>query len=129
PAPSPPPPREALFQGAVKEHMRHRHSVCSSTCSCSGVGRSLQWKALRPVSPVAVCSSTSVYVLLWHSKYWRIMSWLTSPAVLRKNERVHSEGNFFNWEPLPQVVRTATRDEPGNVRGQRVGIGRRNRLT
>src|SRR5215813_1295837 len=55
--------------------------------SCSGVGLSLYLKVLRT-------SCSSIYALLCRAIHWRMVSWLTLPAMLRKNERVHNDGNF-----------------------------------
>jgi len=53
-----------------------------------------------------------------------MISWLTLPAVLRQNERVHSDGSLRRCgNSYRQSVRAAPRDEPGNVRRQRVRIG------
>ena len=53
-----------------------------------------------------------------------MISWLTLPAVLRQNEHAHSDGSWRRCEnSYRQSVRAAPRDEPGNVRRQRVRIG------
>ncbi len=53
-----------------------------------------------------------------------MISWLTLPAVLRQNERVHSDGSSRRCEnSCHKSVRAAPLDEPGNVRRQRVRSG------
>ena len=72
----------------------------------------------------------SIYVLLCPSMYFLIVSWLTLPAVLKKNERVHMDGSLRScgnscrkWCELRPLMRRGMSD------GSVFGSARMNRWT